>query len=265
MLAGREILKTIRVSGATCAEEFNLRAAVIAYSSTHNSTVGASVVKHRDDLAATDVKWSHGNYDSHIATACPNGRIMLYDVNRAGVESARLDEHNRQVHKLAFNPHQGYLMLSASQDATMRLWDLRAMQGGRNVLTFRSAFRYKGNAEGIRDVKWSPTDGTGFACATDAGVVQRWDFRKDKAPLQKINAHKKVCLSIDWHPDGRHLASSGTDKQVQVWDLASSARRQNSPWSFRAPQAVTKVRWRPVGWHTGGHGPGSWETSQVVT
>ncbi|KAI9850013.1 MAG: SEA (Seh1-associated) complex subunit [Thelocarpon superellum] len=266
VLAGREILKTIRVAGATCAEEFNLRAAIIAYASTHNTGAGAgAALKHRDDLAANDVKWSHGSFSSTIATACPNGRIMLYDVNRAGVELARLHEHNRQVHKLAFNPHQGSLLLSASQDATLRLWDLRAAAAGRSVMNFRSAGRYKGNAEGMRDVKWSPTDGTGFACATDAGVVQRWDFRKDAAPLQKLNAHKRVCLSIDWHPDGIHLASAGVDKMVQVWDLSTLDRRQNSPWSFRAPQAVTKVRWRPVGWQARAQGAGSWETTQLVT
>ena len=132
-------------------------------------------------------------------------------------------------------------------------------------MTFRSLRKYRGNAEGVRDVKWSPTNGTEFACATDAGTLQRWDYRNDIAPLQKVNAHKRNCLSIDWHPDGKHLVSAGVDKMVQVWDFSSSERRQNSPWSFRAPHAVTKVCWRPAGWQARSHGSGGWESTQLVT
>ncbi|KAI9801887.1 MAG: SEA (Seh1-associated) complex subunit [Piccolia ochrophora] len=265
VLAGREILKTIRVEGANCAEEFNLRAAISAYSSTHHAGALGSSVKPKDDLAANDVKWSHGNFSSTIATAAPNGRIVLYDINRAGVELARLHEHHRQVHKLAFNPHQGYYLLSGSQDTSLRLWDLRAMAGGRSVTTFRSSYKYNANSESVRDVKWSPTDGTEFACATDAGFVQRWDFRRSNAPLLRLSAHRKPCHSIDWHPDGKHLVSGGMDKMVMVWDFSSFDRRQKPTYSYRAPQAVMNVRWRPVGWNADSHGSGSWETTQLVT
>lgn len=265
VLAGREILKTIRISGATCEEEFNLRAAIIAHASAHGSGSTSQSLKLKDDLAANDVKWSHGNYNSIIATAATNGKLMLYDINRAGVELAQLHDHNRQVHKLAFNPHQGYYLLSASQDGTVKLWDLRAMAGGRSVMSFRSSRTYHANADGIRDVKWSPIDGTEFACATDAGYIQRWDFRRVNAPLLKVTAHSKMCQAIDWHPDGKHLVSGGADKMVSVWDFSSYDRKQNSPWSFRAPQPVTRVRWRPVEWKASSQGSGAWETTHLVT
>lgn len=264
VLAGREILKTIRVCGTDCTEEFNLRGAIVNYASTHNSGfVGQP--SRTNSPGVEDVKWSHGSYSTTIATAAANGKIVLYDINRASVELARLHEHDRQVHRLAINPHQGYYLLSGSQDATLRLWDLRAMAGGRGVMSFASSHKYSANADGIRDVRWSPTDGTAFACSTDAGVVQRWDFRENKAPVLKIPAHRKACLSVDWHPDGKHLASAGADKEVRVWDFSSTDRRQNAPWSFRAPQPVTKVRWRPAQWIMDPHGAGTWETAQLVT
>ncbi len=147
VVAGREIFKTIRVAEATCAEEVNLRAAIVTYASTHHSGFPGQSSRLRDNLAAVDVKWSHGQYSSCIATAAANGRVQLYDINRAGVELASLHEHHRQVHKLAFNPHQGAYLLSASQDATVRLWDLRALMGGRSALSFRSARKYATNAE----------------------------------------------------------------------------------------------------------------------
>ena len=216
-------------------------------------------------MAANDVKWSHGRFESTIATAAANGQIVVYDINRPGVELARLHEHNRQVHRVAFNPHQGALLLSGSQDATIRLWDLRDVAGDRSVMTCRSRYKYPGNNEGIRDLKWSPTNGVEFAAATDNGVIQRWDFRRDNAPLLKINAHEKTCHSIDWHPDGKHLASGGADKNMKVWDFSSTDRRMKSCWQLRAPKGILNVRWRPACWVSGESNIGSWQCTQLAT
>lgn len=265
IVAGRDILKTVRVSGSTCAEDFNLRSSIIAYASNHNPTGNAISAKSKDQLAANDVKWSHGAYDSTIATAAANGRIVLYDINRTGVELARLHEHNRQVHKVAFNPHKGNFLLSGSQDATMKLWDLRELTGERSVMTCRSVYSFPGNNEGIRDLRWSPTDGMEFAAGTDNGVIQRWDLRKANAPLLKVNAHEKTCHSVDWHPDGKHLVSGGADKSVKVWDFTSTDRRMKPSYYLRTPQAVLNVRWRPACWTTDAQAPGSWQCTQLVT
>ena len=265
ILAGRDILKTVQVSGSACAEEFNLRSAIIAYASTHNATQGAISARHKDQLAANDVKWSHGRFDSTIATAAANGQIVVYDINRPGVELARLHEHNRQVHRVAFNPHQGALLLSGSQDATIRLWDLRDLAGDRSVMTCQSRFRYPGNNEGVRDLGWSPTNGVEFAAATDNGVIQRWDFRRDNAPILKINAHEKTCHSIDWHPDGKHLVSGGADKNVKIWDFSSTDRRMKPCWQLRAPRGILNIRWRPPCWASEGQNIGSWQCTQLAT
>ncbi len=216
-------------------------------------------------MAANDVKWSHGSYDTTIATAAANGQIVIYDLNRPGVEFARLHEHVRQVHKVAFNPFKENLLLSGSQDATARLWDLGQLAGDRSVMTCRSQCQYPGNNEGIRDVKWSPTNENEFAVGTDNGVVQRWDTRNPKVPLTKVNAHEKTCHSIDWHPDGKHLVSGGADKYVNVWDFWSTDRRRKPCWQLRAPQAVLNVCWRPPSWNAEDANTGNWQCTQLAT
>ena len=245
VLAGREILKTIRVDDAGCVEDFNLRSRIVAYASTHNSSRDAQFAQHRDQLSAYDVKWSHGKFDTTIATAAANGRMVIYDLNSTSVEVARLHEHTRQVHRIAFNPYQGALLLSGSQDATIRMWDLRALGDERSVRTFSSLMKFQGNNESIRDLKWSPSDGVEFASGTDNGTVQRWDFRKENAPLMKLNAHEKTCHSIDWHPSGKYLASGGADKVVKVWNFQSSDRRMKPLAQLRTPQNIKTLRWRP--------------------
>ncbi|KAL8831897.1 MAG: hypothetical protein Q9191_000610 [Dirinaria sp. TL-2023a] len=264
ILAGRDILKTIQVSGTSCTEEFNLRSHIIAYAAAHKNAGEASSGRYKDHLAANDVKWSHGRYDTTIATAAANGQIVIYDLNRRDVELARLHEHNRQVHRIAFNPHQGALLLSGSQDATVRLWDMRETGVDNGLVSGRSVGKYSLNNEGIRDLQWSPTNGVEFAAGTDNGVIQRWDFRKNNSPLLKVNAHEKTCHSIDWHPDGKHLASGGADKNIKVWDFSSTDRRMKVAWQIRAPQAVLNVRWRPPWSTASGQGLYNWECTQLA-
>lgn len=261
IIAGREILKTVHVSGTKCAEDFNLRSAIINYAS-HNTSGGVST-RQRDTTDLKDVKWSHGSYSTYIATAATSGKVILYDVNRTGVELARLHEHHRQVHKLAFDPHAGYLLLSGSQDGTVRLWDLRDLK--KDQANYPSREKFAGQSEGVRDVRWSPTDAMEFAFATDAGVVQRWDFRNPRKPLLKINAHDKACHAIDWHPDGKHLLSASLDRSVRIWDFASDARRQKPAWVLRTPFPVYNARWRPACWHPQDVEPGGWQCTQFAT
>ncbi|KAL2819371.1 hypothetical protein BDW59DRAFT_151531 [Aspergillus cavernicola] len=265
VIGGKEILKTIRVLPDHSSEEFNLRNAIISYSSTHHVGGGLSA-RHKDQLTVKDVKWSHGLYDQIIATAVANGRIVVYDLQRTGLEFCRFQGHSRQVHRLAFNPHQPAWLLSGSQDATIRMWDLRTVPADRGVSVCGSRDQYTGNSDAIRDVRWSPGDGVMFATATDSGAVQLWDCRKPSGPLLRITAHDRPCYSVDWHPDGKHLVSGGTDRQVKVWDFSSTAERRQKPtFQFRTPQAVLNVRWRPPSWSRELEGSGNWQSSQVVT
>lgn len=256
MLAGKEILKTVRVQDARIVDETNLRAAVLNYADSHP--------RQRDGMGIHDVKWSHGQFNSHIATAAANGKVILYDLNRASVELTRLHEHTRQVHKLAFNPHQGHLLLSASHDTTVRMWDLRDMR--RDVTTCRSRDQYPGINGGIRDVQWSPTDAVEFAFGTDNGTIQRWDFRYNKGPKQKITAHdQRICTSIDWHPDGKHLLSAGVDRTVKVWDFSITGRRQKPAWVLHTPYPVYQAKWRPPYWSDEFHEKGAYQCTQLAT
>lgn len=268
MVAGREILKTIRVTHDQCVEEFDLRSAVVNHAAGSHLPAPALAAKHKDQLAAKDVKWSHAEYDRVIATAAANGRVVVYDLARPGLELGRFQEHSRQVHRLAFNPHRAAWLLSGSQDATIRMWDLRMLSGDRGAKTFGSKHRFNGHSEAVRDIRWSPVDGVEFATATDSGAIQRWDVRKENAPLLKINAHEKSCSAVDWHSDGKHLVSGSVDRQVKVWDFSSTDRRQKPAFQLRTPQAVSNVRWRPPSWSGEAQDTekgGDWRSTQLAT
>ena len=246
VVAGAKVFKTLRVDGSTITDDFDLRSIISTYASTHDTSAATA-----DQFNIKAVKWSHSDLDTTIITACGNGRITLYDLNRVGegLEVARIQEHARQVHQLAINPFKCNWLLSASQDGTVKLFDIRTPFQGRNGPTFKASQTFKCNADAVRDVKWSPTDGFEFACSTDSGAILKWDIRKSVNPNLKITAHQSSCFSIAWHPDGGCLVSGGIDQQCKVWDVSKKAESRQKPrYYFAAPAPISSVSWRPPCW-----------------
>jgi WD40 repeat protein len=134
-----------------------------------------------------------------------------------------------------------------------------------DVMTLRSHNRYMGQSDGVRDIRWSPTDGLEFAFGTDGGVVLDWDSRYPKSAKLKINAHHGPCTAVDWHPDGKHLASAGQDNNLMVWDVTSEQRRQKPSWTLRTPYPIANARWRPPFFSGDDQGRGSWQCTQIMT
>ncbi|TKA25459.1 hypothetical protein B0A50_06326 [Salinomyces thailandicus] len=237
LLGGKEIFKTVKVEEGVCAEDVNLRTAIRS-----NPTQASGKPRQIYSIDIADVAWAKGNSGEYVAAATSSGKIILYDLGHAGVPAAQLHEHFRQVHKVTFNPHRGSLLLSGSQDGTVRLWDIRAARHEANAL--QSKRKYSGQSDGVRDVKWSPKEGVDFAFGTDSGFIQCWDIRNLKSAKIKIPAHMLACNIIDWHPDGRHIASAGLDQAVRVWDFSIN-HKQKHRWEVKTPYPVMNGRWRP--------------------
>jgi WD40 repeat protein len=46
--------------------------------------------------------------------------------------------------------------------------------------------------------------------------LKKWDIRKPTIHERKLNAHLGSVLALDWHSDGRTIASGGRDKLIKV-------------------------------------------------
>ncbi|KAI8076853.1 WD40-repeat-containing domain protein [Halteromyces radiatus] len=222
VIAGREILKIITVTPDEVTEAFNLRAG-------SHLTVKSS---------SNDVKWGNNATKTKVATAATNGAIILWDINKVGRKTERvINEHSRAVNRICFQPDNGNILLSASQDGTMKCWDLRDARS-------RAKFRFEGKSESVRDVQFNPMIHHEFAAAFETGTIQKWDMRNPKALYdRKVSAHNGPCLTVDWHPSGRTVASGGRDKTIKVWDMSADNRRPL--YTIRTMASVSRVQWRP--------------------
>ncbi|KAI8582866.1 hypothetical protein K450DRAFT_225216 [Umbelopsis ramanniana AG] len=222
VVAGREVLKVLHVTTQEVTEYINLR-------------TGSNLSLN---YSSNDVKWGNNATKNKIATAATNGAIIIWDLNKSGRKTDRvISEHTRAVNRVCFQPNSGFTLLSASQDGNIKAWDLRDPKS-------LAKYSYEGKSESVRDVQFNPLHTYEFAAGFETGTIQKWDMRNLK-PIydRKVSAHNGPCLTVDWHSDGRTLASGGRDRTIKVWDMNSDSRKPQ--YTIRTMASVSRIQWRP--------------------
>uniref|UniRef100_A0A8C8TR77 WD repeat and SOCS box-containing protein 1 n=1 Tax=Peromyscus maniculatus bairdii TaxID=230844 RepID=A0A8C8TR77_PERMB len=120
-----------------------------------------------------------------LATGLNNGHIKIWDAY-TGKLLLNLVDHIEVVRDLTFAPDGSLILVSASRDKTLRVWDLKDDGNMMKVL--------RGHQNWV------------YSCA----------FSPDSSMLCSVGASKAV--SCDFSPDGALLATASYDTRVYVWD-----------------------------------------------
>eukprot|EP01102_Stenamoeba_stenopodia_P018933 TRINITY_DN7028_c0_g1_i1.p1 TRINITY_DN7028_c0_g1~~TRINITY_DN7028_c0_g1_i1.p1 ORF type:complete len:798 (-),score=135.63 TRINITY_DN7028_c0_g1_i1:38-2431(-) len=185
------------------------------------------------NYSSTDVRWHP--QAMKIATAATNGAVVIWNIGENQPKQEKvISEHNRTVNRICWHPESDSLLLSGSQDGTIRLWDRRDPNNKKTFLA---------NSDSVRDVQFNPFYSNYFACAFENGTVQIWDIRKQNACERKITAHQGLVFTVDWHPEDRNMiASGGRDRMIKVWDLTNTSKPTAT---IQTISSVARIQWRP--------------------
>ncbi|KAJ8368410.1 hypothetical protein SKAU_G00084380 [Synaphobranchus kaupii] len=142
-----------------------------------------------------------------LATGLSNGRIKIWDVY-TGKLLLNLMDHTDIVRDLTFAPDGSLVLVSASRDKTLRVWDLK--DDGNMVKVLR------GHQNWVYCSAFSPD--SSVLCSVGAGkAVFLWDMDKYSL-IRKLEGHHNDVVSCEFSPDGALLATASYDTRVIVWD-----------------------------------------------
>ena len=149
-----------------------------------------------------------------LASVGKGKSVRIWDIE-TGKLISKFYAHQNDVTRVSFHPN-GKMLLTGSSDGTAKLWDSdRAIE----LVTFipiGSESSVKNNqVEPIQDLNFSP-DGNLIVTAKKT-MISLWDLQGKL--LANAIAHNNDVYRVSFHPDGKQLATSGSDQTVKLWQI----------------------------------------------
>ncbi|KAF9922096.1 Coronin-like protein crn1 [Linnemannia zychae] len=171
--------------------------------------------------AVLDTDFSPFN-DNLIASGAEDSKVFIYtipdEIGEVDIEPVvRLNSHGRKVGQVLFNPVAENVLLSASADLTMKLWDVEKGAEKQEIT---------GHMEIIQSVSWN-YNGTLVATTCRDKKLRVFDVRSNKI-VQVADGHAGVKGSrVVWMGNSDRIATTGfskmSDRQVYIWDTINLA------------------------------------------
>ena len=123
--------------------------------------------------------------------------------------TSTLDGHTSAVNALAISLDQR-ILASASDDRTVRLWDLVTGQELRQLI---------GHSDRVQAVAISP-NGQMIASGGGDNLIKLWNPLTGEA-IADLTGHSGPINALVITADGQQLASASADKTIKIWDLTT--------------------------------------------
>ncbi len=156
--------------------------------------------------AVFGVAWS---IDGLIASASRDRTLerMIIIWNPSAGECLKvLKGHSCKVNCVSFNPSNPTLLVSGSDDCTVRLWD---------VGTGKELMKLKGHRSTVSACVFAPRGKTIVSASWDK-TLKIWDVELGTC-LTTLKGHSREVVAVSWSINGL-LASGSFDKMVKIWN-----------------------------------------------
>ncbi|BBM98947.1 pre-mRNA-processing factor 17 [Marchantia polymorpha subsp. ruderalis] len=141
--------------------------------------------------------------------------------------------HTKGVSAIRFFPKFGHLLLSASMDTKVKIWDVHG--SGKCMRT------YMGHSKAVRDIAFN-NDGSKFLSASYDRKIKYWDTETGKV-ISSFSTGK-IPYVVKFNPDDDKqtvLLAGMSDKKIVQWDMNSGEITQEYDQHLGAVNTITFV------------------------
>ncbi|KAH8354729.1 hypothetical protein KR084_004466 [Drosophila pseudotakahashii] len=161
-----------------------------------------------------------------LAVACDDGIVKLWHIEAGGLSeptntpAGELTAHLDKIYFIRFHPLAADVLLTASYDMTIKLWDLRTMSEKCSL---------SGHTDQIFDFAWSPCGRLGATVCKD-GKIRVYNPRKSETPIREGNGPVGTRgARITWALDGHYIVCTGFDKVSERQISVYNAQKLSTP------------------------------------
>lgn len=123
--------------------------------------------------------------------------------------------HKGEVLDIDYHPFNPYLIGSASEDCTVKIWNI-PKEGLKETMT-EPVQDLKGHKRKVGGLTFNPVANNVLATAGTDYIINIWDIESGKANLN-ITGHKNIIQSCTWNSNGQYLLTSSKDKMMRLID-----------------------------------------------
>ncbi len=179
-----------------------------------------------------------------MASATDKGVILFWNLENKTKNQypVSIKIPNTAMRAIVFSPNQSndYLLASASDDNTIRLWDTTNVKK-----TLRNTL--EGHSDIVLSVAFS-IDGKMLVSGSKDKTVRLWHINNlDNSDIkpEKIIDHKGAVFSVDFSSDGQMIASGSEDQTVHLWKFNSQDETKQTNLNFGHNYGVSSVAFSP--------------------
>lgn len=188
-----------------------------------------------------------------IATMCTDGRVMIWDKSKHSSTPSGsvcpeivLEGHEREGFGLSWSPHTPGQLASASEDGTVKMWDITPASKTNRLL--KCTRTYTHHTSIVNDVQHHPLHNALVGTVSDDLTLQLLDIRAADTTRAAVKSgedqHRDAINALAFNPAAETVLATGSaDKTIAVWDLRNLKNKVHALEGHN--ESVTNLYWHP--------------------